>query len=296
MTKTQTKRTYKTMSRTETRNTPNPPTGPSLPPAGDKDKVCYGISIAVLASGVVLMGGMWYSIVGTLMRAATSSPVDWWAIGGMAVLGALSFFVARFFLWLSILAPLMLAAQTRSYSAQERFCKIALKFRQFLPGAATWASNGLLQLMLSRGQTKEAIALGSSEYEYAIKKNPKDQSLAPMCAQLGIAHQMSGEHQLSILWNERAYEQFQSLLESMEKSDPKKKKLLPDKQFVDQARLQSAGICASLGTSYFNVGNYGKAKTFYTRAVDQANKLPDSPEKQQIIQVGRDQVQRLKHW
>lgn len=296
MTKTQTKRTYKNMSRTETRNTPNPPPPPSLPPAGNKDRICYGISIAVLVSGVLLTSWMWYSIVGTLMRSATSTPVDWWSIAGMAVLGALSFFVARFFLWLSILAPLMLAAQTRSYGAQERFCKIALKLRQFLPGAATWASNGLVQLMLSRGQTQEAIALGASEYDYAVKKNPKDQSLAPMCAQLGIAHQMAGEHQLSILWNERAYEQYQNLLESMEKADSKKKKLLPDKQFVDQTRLQSAGICANLGTSYFNVGNYGKAKTFYSRAVDQANKLPDSPEKQQIIQVGRDQVQRLKHW
>lgn len=284
------------MTGTEKRNIPNPPPAPTLPPAGDKDKLCYGISAAVLFSGVLLTGYMWYSIVGTLMRAATSSPVDWWSIAGMAVLGALSFFIGRFFLWLSILAPLMLAAQTRSYKAQEKFCNLALKFRAFLPGGATWASHGLLQLMMQRGQIKEAINLGNSEYEYALKKNPKDQSLAPLCAQMGLAYQMTGEPHSSILWNERAFEQYQLLLESMEKVDPKKKKLLPDKQFVDQARMQLAGICANLGTSYFNVGNNGKAKTFYTRAVDEANKLPDSAEKKQIVQICRDQVQRLKHW
>ena len=295
MPKTQTRRTYKNMAKTETGKTPNP-TGPLLPPAGNKDNLCFGISVAVFASGVVVTGWMWYSIVGTLMRAATSSPVDWWSVAGMAVLGALSFFIARFFLWLSILAPLMLAAQRKSYKAQERFCHLALKLRAILPGGATWASHGLMQLMLQRGQIKEAIVLGTNEYDFALKKNPKDQSLAPMCAQLGLAHQMNGDHHASILWNERAADQYQILLEGMEKSDPKKKKLLPDKQFVDQARLQLAGICCNLATSYYNVGNHGKAKNFYTRAVDCATKLPDSAEKQQIIQVSRDQVSRLKHW
>ncbi len=243
-----------------------------------------------------MTGWMWYTIVSNVLKATTAAPTDWWCIAGMVVLAVISFFSARFFLWLSVLAPLMLAAQTRSYEAQEKFCNIALKFRKFLPGGATWAAHGLTQLMLQRGQTKEAIALGTTEYDLAIKKNPKDQSLAPMCAQLGLAHQMNNDHHSSILWNERAVEIFIPLLESMEKQDEKKKKLLPEKQFVDQARTQLASIYCNLATSYFNVGNYGKAKGNYARATEQAMKLPDSAEKQQIIQVSRDSVARLKHW
>lgn len=293
MPKTDTRTANKAMSKTS--KPPDPP-APSLPPAGNQDKVCYGISVSMLASGVLLTGWMWFTVVSNVAHAVSSSPVDWWIIAGMVLLAVGSFFVARFFLWLSVLAPLMLAAQTRSYEAQEKFCQIALKYRRFLPAAASWASQGLMQLMLQRGQLKEAIALGISEYELAVKKNPKDQSVAPTCAQLGVAHQMNNDQHGSILWSERAVEAYVPLLESMEKPDDKKKKFLPEKQFVDQARMQLASIYCNLATSYLNVGNYGKAKGNYMRATEQAMKLPDTPEKQQIIQVSRDQMARLKHW
>jgi hypothetical protein len=282
------------MPKTETSKMQQPE--PSLPPAGNKDKVCYGISVSCLVSGVITTVWMWYTIITTSIRAFNTTPTEWWSIAGMALLAVGSFFIARFFLWLSILAPLMLAAQTRSYEAQEKFCNLAMRFRQFLPGGATWASHGLMQLMLQRKQFNEAIALGSREYDYAIKKNPKDQSLAPMCAQIALAFQLKSDNHGCILWNERAVEAFGPLLENMEKQGQKKGKFVPEKQFVDQARMQLAGIFCNLATTYLNVGNYGKAKSNYARATEQALKLPDSTEKQQILQISKEQSARLKHW
>lgn len=290
--------TQKTMSKSQTSKTPTPG-GPILPPAGDQDKACYVISIGMGITGAVLTLGMWFVSISNLVRAFTSSPIDWLTAVGMVVLLVASFFVARLFFWIAILAPIMLAAQTRSYGAQEKFCNIALKYRKALPAGAAWASiHGLMQLMISRKQYKEAIALGTSEYDQAAAKNPKDQNLAPVCTQVALAHQMQNDHHASILWNERAVEAFIPLIESMEKAGPQKKsKMIPDSsQFVDQARTQLAGIYCNLATSYFNVGNYGKAKSNYAHATELAMKLPDSNEKQQIVQVSREAVARLKHW
>lgn len=259
-----------------------------------KDKLCFSVFGGILVGGTCLTGlGLFFSIQ-NLIQVATHQPLNWVAAIGMTVLAVLSFLFLRFVLWAAFFASTMMAAKTQSWQAQEKICQAAMKYRVILPGGASWAVQALLQQMLSRGQYKEVLVLGGQEYDIAIKKNPKDQSLAALCACVGLAHQVQGDIHGSILWNERAVELFAKVIEAVNKSGPMKK--LADRSMVDGIYLQYVGAFANLGASYFNVGNYGKAKKNFGLALDEAGKLPDSPEKQNIIRAVKDHLGRLKHW
>lgn len=268
-----------------------------LPPQNvgpGQDKLCYAIAAGILVLGLTLTGvGLFYAN-SSLVFALTHKPLNWVLAIGMGVVTILCVMMMRFVVWAAFFAAAMFAARTQSWQAQEKICRMVIKYRIIMPGGASWAVQALLQQMLHQGLYKEVIALGGQEYDVAVKKNPGDQNMALLCACVGLAHQMQNDSHGSILWNERAVELFAKVKAALTKSGPMQK--MADRSMIDGIYMQYVGAHANLGTSYFNVGNNGKAKKNFGCALDEAAHLPDSPEKQNIIRAVKEHLSRLKHW
>ncbi|MBY0357550.1 MAG: tetratricopeptide repeat protein [Candidatus Obscuribacterales bacterium] len=259
-----------------------------------KDKLSYAIFGGILGGGVLITTtGLFYT-VNTIVQLVSHPPINWVGVVGMSIMTVISLLILRFLVWAAFFASAMFAARTQSWQAQEKICRWAMSYRTVLPGGASWAVQALLQQMLNRGQYKEAMAFGGQEYDRTAAKNPKDQSLASLCACVGLAYQVQGDIHGAILWNERAVELFAKVIESVNKSGPMKK--FADKTMLDGVLMQYVGAYANLGAGYFNVGNYGKAKKNFSQAIEEANKLPDSAEKQNIVRAIKEHMGRLKHW
>jgi tetratricopeptide (TPR) repeat protein len=268
---------------------PKPPEIPSEP--GKQDKICKAVFTGGLTLSAVLLFGSAYSISHALLQAVHKNPVDWYTIVFMVVLTLMLGFLIRGMVWASFAGTTMLAGHLQAWHAQDMIAGSALKFRKFFPGGTAWASQTLMGQMVSRQQYKELIAFGNAEYE-ATKK--KDQSIAPMCAYMGMAHQMLNDPHSAILWNERAIELFQKAMAPMEKITPETK--VPNRDFIDNMIVQYAGTYANLGANYFSVSNYGKAKKNFNMALEQLNRAKDSQQKEMLVRGINEHLARLKHW
>lgn len=271
---------------------PPMPELPSLP--GPQDKIIHLVYAGGLTLSALTFGGFVYFISANFQKAVNSNPTDWMTVVVMLVTTAAAAFIMRGLVWASFAGSVMLANHLRAFHAQEVICKRALKYKKFIPGGTIWAVHALLAQMANRGQFKELIPFGTAEYETYAKKDPKDQNLAPVCAYLGMAHQIQGDPHASIVWNERALELFEKALAPLEKVDPKAK--VPNRDLIDNMIMQYAGAFANLGANYFSVGNYGKAKKNLQNALTQLDRCKDSPQKQQLVKGIQEHIGRLKHW
>jgi tetratricopeptide (TPR) repeat protein len=244
-----------------------------------------------LISSVALLFGSAFAISQTSIAALQHKPVEWWTVAAMVVLTVLLGFVLRGLIWASFAGVTMLAAHLQAFHAQEKISRIGLKFKHVLPGGTAWAVQTMMAQMANKQQYKEMIAFGTAEYEAAKKK---DQTLAPICAYLGMAHQIQGDPHTAILWNERAVDMFAKAMEPLDKAEAKTK--VPNRDFVDSIIIQYASAYANLASNYFNVNNYGKAKKNFQLALEQLAKVKDSPQKEMLVRGINEHIARLKHW
>jgi tetratricopeptide (TPR) repeat protein len=268
---------------------PKPPEMSSEP--GKPDKICKAVFAGGLTCSALLLFGSAYPISHNLLKALHSDPVDWYTIAFMAVLTVVLGFLLRGLVWLSFAGTAMLATHLQAWHAQDMIARTALKFRKVFPGGTGWASQALMGQMANRQQFKELIDFGNAEYEATAKK---DQNIAPLCAYMGIAHQMQNDPHSAILWNERAVELFQKAMVPLEKVNTETK--LPNREFVDSMIIQYASAYANLGANYFSVSNYGKAKKNFQVALEQLNRAKDCQQKEMLVRGINEHIARLKHW
>ncbi|HEY9787502.1 MAG TPA: hypothetical protein V6D17_19090 [Candidatus Obscuribacterales bacterium] len=261
------------------------------------DRKARQLFLAILIASFVLVAGgvAWIGWQLTVLLGKT--PIDWVGVGLGVVALALTFFIGRGLAWFSFFSAIMYASRVKAWESQEALCRSAIKFGKFFPGGAATASLMLIQSLVSRGQTAEAIKVGEELWE-RLGGNPKhDQTLAPMCSMLGLAHQVSGEPRPSIVWNERAIESFTRVLEDVERP-----KGLMTKLAVKQSPNLAGSVHMQLAVSYFNNAtshfqqmNYRPAKESFKKAVEHANQAPDSQEKVEVLKASKEQLNRLKH-
>lgn len=268
---------------------PKPPEMPAKP--GKQDKICMALFAGGLIFSVALLFGSAFAISQTALQAVQHKPVEWLTLVGMTVLTVLLGFVLRGLIWASFAGVTMLSAHLQAFHAQDKISRIGLKLKNVLPGGAAWAVQTIMGQMASKQQYKEMIAFGTSEYEAAKKK---DQTLAPVCAYLGMAHQIQGDPHAAILWNERAVEMFAKAMEPLEKAEAKTK--VTNRDFVDSIIVQYASAYANLASNYFSVNNHGKAKKNFQLALEQLQKAKDGPQKDMLVRGINEHLARLKHW
>ena len=268
---------------------PKPPEIPSQP--GKQDKICTLVFAAGLSLSAILLFGSAFFISQAFLQAWHRTPVDWYTLIGMTVLTVLLGLLLRGMVWASFAGTTMLAGYLQAFHAQDLIARSALKFRKVIPGGTAWAAQALMGQMATRQQFKELIAFGNIEYE-AIKK--KDQSIAPLCAYMGLAHQMQSDPHSAILWNERAVELFQKAMAPLDKIAPNTK--VPNRDFIDSMFLQYASAHANLASNYFSVNNYGKAKKNFGIALEQLNRVKESQQKEMLVRGINEHLARLKHW
>ncbi len=268
---------------------PKPPDMPAEP--GKQDRICNAIFAGGLLLTVSVFLSSTYLLSQNFVHAFKQEPLDWLAIAGLTLLAVALGFVMRGLVWASFAGTTMLASYLKAFHSQEKICRIGLKYRKIFPGNIAWASQGLLGLMANRQQFKEMIVFGTQEYE-ATKK--KDQSLAPLCAYIGMAQQLQGDPHAAILWNERAIEYFEKTMAPFQKVTADAK--VPNRDFVDNIIMQYASAYANLGANYFSVNNYGKAKKNFNLALEQLARMKDSNQKEMMIRGLNEHLARLKHW
>jgi len=268
---------------------PKPPEMPTEP--GKQDRICNAVHIGGLSLGAIVLLGSAYGISQAALKAIHQTPVDWATLVGMTLLTVVVGLVVRGIVWASFAGVVMLATHLKAWHAQDQIARKALKLKRFFPGGTSWAAQALLGQMVNRQQFKEVINFGTSEWESTKKK---DQSVAPLCSYVGMAHQMQGDSHSAILWNERAVELFQKAMTQLEKVDSKTK--VPNREFVDNMIMQYASAFANLGANYFGVGNYGKAKKNFHAALEQLNRVKDNSQKDILVRGINEHMARLKHW
>lgn len=268
---------------------PKPPEIPAEP--GKQDRLCNAIFVGGLSFGALTLLGTSYLLASGFSSALKQQPVEIWTLVGLTVMVVALGFILRGIVWASFVGTTMLASQIKAFHAQEKICKTALKMKKFFPGSTAWASQGLMGLMATRQQFKELIAFGVQEYESTRKK---DQNLAPLCAYIGMAQQVVGDAHSAILWNERAIEYFQKGIAPFEKVTADAK--VPNRDMVDSIIMQYASALANLGSNYFSVNNFGKAKKNFHLSLEQLNRCKDNAQKQMLISGINEHLARLKHW
>jgi Tfp pilus assembly protein PilF len=83
-------------------------------------------------------------------------------------------------------------------------------------------------------------------------------------------------------------------MKPLEKITPTTK--VPNRNFIDSMIMQYASAHANLASNYFSVNNYGKAKKNFQIALEQLNRVKDSPDKEMLVRGINEHMARLKHW
>lgn len=256
--------------------------------------LCYGIFAGALILGFSLNIWLVYLVTHNVVAAYSEHPINWVQAILYTVLLAMALSLVRGIVWGSFVLSATVAARTQAVKAQMDICTWARKFRYILPGGAAWATQAIIQRMITKEEYKEAIALGSEEYELMIKKNPKDQSLANLCACIAFAYQMQNEQHRAIEWNEKAVKSFDEIFAAIGKSGGVSK--YAGQSILQTLYIQHAQVLMGLAMSYLSVRNRMKAKENLKEAISQARKAPDSSQKRDVIRTCEEHLSQLKHF
>ena len=286
----------KVKSKVDAPDAPQSPMVQESNPRGDKLATLLFAGIIVIAA-LVLVGSSFYSI-SLFSRAIQASPVEWMNVGISSVTLVVSVVLVRALIWLSLFGSMSLAVRLGGWNAIESTSKKALMLPNFLSRGSAWASLFLVQSLVSRGKYDEAREAAESEWERSGWDEKQAQSLGPLATTVGMSLQAQGDMKNALKWNERGIEMLNKCIEFVNR---------PNKGFFEKAAATQAGdwmgqIKAQLatahfanGTIYFNKMDYRRAKENYKKAVDYANQSVDFPQKDYMLQMGKEQLQRLKH-
>ena len=260
----------------------------------EQNTLCYSIFGGSLVIGFVLDVLLVYYLAHNAVVAYNQLPIDWLRAILYTVALAMALSLIRGVVWGAFVLSATIASRTQSFKAQMDICRWARKYRYLLPGGPSWATQAIIQRMLTKEQYKEAVDLGSEEYEIMSKKNPKDQSLANLCACVAFGYQMQNEAHKSIEWNERSAKSFDQIFEAISKSGGISK--FAGQSVLENLQIQYAQVLVGLGISYISVQNRMKAKEHFKNALVQARKAPDTPQKRDIMRAAEEQLKTLKHF
>jgi hypothetical protein len=271
---------------------------PQLPQAQPgQEKLVFGTFWGVAGLGLSVNLTLMYFLGHNLYQAlhpGVGASVNWFAAAGLLVLVVLLVLAVRAVVWAAFVASATVAGKLYCYSAQETICHWAMKVRNFLPDKATWASQAVVQLHLTRGDYDKVIEFGTAEYEKVFAVNPKDTTGAGLAAFIGMAYLVKNELVKSIEWNEKAAEKYKLTFESMEKSKTARKMI--NAEMLAVMKTQYAGVLCQLGQCYLQRQDRRKGSDCLKLSMEVAHGLKDSPEKQQVIQGCEQALAQLKHW
>ena len=262
------------------------------------DRICTGLSLGLIAAAVAMLVGGLYWGGSNFVQAVTAKPPEIASAIIMAGLCVVSVFAARSLFWMSFFGSIMLASRMNAWKTVESVGRRALKLHKYIPNGSGWASMALVQSLVGRGQFDEAIAVADDEWERSHEDEKQLQNLGPLCAAVGIAHQVKGDLKQTMTWNERAISALTASLEQLAK--PQKGLLASatasqSAEWSGQVKSQLAVAHFNNATIHFNGMNYRAAKANFKKALDFANQSPDFPQKSDIVNVCKEQMSRLKH-
>ncbi len=262
---------------------------------GDNIATLIFVGLLFLAGAIVAGGGFWS--VTTFMTAITT-PVDWVKIILATVTLFASLIFARALIWLSLFGSMSVAMRMGAWKSLESHGRKALKLPSFLSRGTAWASLFLVQSLFQRGQYDEAADIAEAEWIRCGADEKQAQSMGPMATIIGMARHAQGDMKGSLQWNDRGIESLNKLIEFMNK---------PNKSFIERAAATQAGdwlgqVKGQLAATHFtnatiyrNKNDHRRAKENYKKALEYANQCPDFPQKDYLLQVCKDEMQRLKH-
>lgn len=263
--------------------------------AGDKLALLVLFGLLAIAAGTMI-AGIIYGIHG--ISAATQPPIDWTKLVISLLVAVASAFAARSIAGLSLFGAVMLASKQGAWKSLEQISSKSLGYKRVLPGGTAWLSTALVQSLVNRGQYTQASEIAQSEWNQCGDNEKQKQGLGTLCFAAGVAKQGEGDMKQSQLWNERAIATLEKSLEEL-KQPPKgvmaRLASTQSSQFEGQIKVQLAAAYFNSATMYFNAMDHRRAKENYKRAVENAVKAPDFPQKQDIVKFANDQLARLKH-
>ena len=250
-----------------------------------------GLSVILLFAGVGLTST-------NMVRALSSHPIDWMTCVWMTLALTASMLFARTLSWMGVLGAVLLAGKMQSWQSQDQICIKAQKLRKLMPSGAAWSAMVLSQSLASRGKYKEAIEVAEAEWKINGESDKNDQTLGPTCATASFAYQMESDMKGALTWNERTITTLGRAVENMKKP---KKGLMANAmsaqsgQYIGQCQMQLGAAYFGNGNIYFNQMNYRPAKDNYRKSIEVLQQAPDSDQKNEILKVAKEQMQRLKH-
>ncbi|MCA9815763.1 MAG: hypothetical protein R3C24_10270 [Cyanobacteriota/Melainabacteria group bacterium] len=268
-------------------------------PSNEKwDKLGYAMFGSLLVIGVLTAAFAVYYSSNRFLEALSASPIDWLTCVFMTLLLAGGFFAARAFVSLAFFGTVMLCSKFGAWKTTEAICGLAIKYRFLVPNGGSWASMALVQSLISRGLFTESIEIAEKEWERSGANEKQALNLGPMCAAAGMAQQVEGNRKQTAVWNERAIESLTKMLENAE-SDKKGIFAWAARSqagsWVGQVKMQLAAAHFSNANVHMETMDYRRAKASYKSACDYAVQSPEFPQKEDIIMMSKEQLQRLKH-
>ena len=257
-----------------------------------QDKVVYAVFATILLVGTIVNILLFYFVGQNLHEAYLAK--NWLNTALMAALLVGLLFAVRAAFTAAFVVSATVAGRTNAFSAQHKICTWALKYKSILPDRASWASQAIIQQMMTKQNYDQVIEFGTTQYEDITSKNPKDHSLAVLCNFVAMSYQLKGDLLKSIEWNERSIEQFGKFFASIEKSKFAKK--LGGQGVVEAMTINYAQVLAHLGNSYYQQQNFRKAKELFKQSLEQAKKTSETPERRQLIKQVEEGLSRLKRW
>jgi hypothetical protein len=263
--------------------------------SGDKKVFALHYALLVVTAAVAIALAFWGGA--EIYHAFRAHPIDWWKATAGTLAIASVFFVGRGLLWISIMAPTLLAAKLKSWKSQEDLCRKALKFSAIAPGGGLTAAMILVQSLVTRGQFPDAIAIGEEQHKRHEKDPNMAEGLGPICSAISIAYQMQNDAKQAIVWSDRALASYTLTLENYGKKKSWFMKLADTSggDVVGNIRTQMTVAYFNNGSNYFAQQNFRMAKVNFQKTVEIANQAPEFPEKSEIVRACKDQLARLKH-
>lgn len=263
---------------------------------GDRYATALFYSVQAL-SVIILFGGIAYTST-NMMRALSVQPIDWMMCVWMTLALTLTLLFARTLSWMGVLGAVLLAQKLTAWKSQEEICNKAQKLRKLMPSGAAWSAMVLAQSLATRGQYKEAAEVAEAEWKRNGDSDKNDQTVGQVCSIASFTYQMEGDWKNVLIWNDRTITVLGRAVENLKK--PKKGIMAnalsaQSGQYIGQCQMQLGSAYFANAQIYMQQNNLRQAKENFRKTIEFLTQAPDLPQKDEILKVAKEQMQRLKH-